>query len=127
MWDIFVLLILITTTAIVPYRLAFIDEEPFSWVITYYFFDITFLTDLILSFFTSYHDDVKHVDVTSHKLIALNYVKGWFLLDFLSIVPFDAFLSGQANLNTLVRVSRVGKMYKIVRILRLVKVMKMLR
>ena len=65
--------------------------------------------------------------MTSHKLIALNYVKGWFLLDFLSIVPFDAFLSGQANLNTLVRVSRVGKMYKIVRILRLVKVMKMLR
>jgi hypothetical protein len=54
-------------------------------------------------------------------------MKGWFLIDILSIFPFDAMMEGDANLNTLVRVARIGKMYKVVRIFRLIRVLKMVK
>lgn len=90
-------------------------------------FDLIFLVDVTLCFFTTYKDDVRQVEITSHKLIAINYIKGWFFVDTLSIFPFDALLEGNANLNNLVRVARIGKMYKVVRIFRLIRVLKMVK
>lgn len=90
-------------------------------------FDFIFLVDITICFFTTFKDDVRQVEITSHKLIAINYVKGWFLIDILSIFPFDAMLEGNANFNNLVRVARIGKMYKVVRIFRLIRVLKMVK
>lgn len=123
----FVMAVLIVTTIIVPYRLAFIDVEPIQWIVTYYVFDFIFLIDITICFFTSFKDEVRQVEITSHKLIAKNYLKGWFFLDFSSIFPFDAILDGNANLNNLVRVARIGKMYKVIRLLRLIKVLKLVK
>lgn len=123
----FVMAVLIVTTCIVPYRLAFIEVEPIQWIVTYYIFDFIFLIDITICFFTSYKDELRQVEITSHKLIAINYLKGWFFIDFLSIFPFDAILDGNANLNNLVRVARIGKMYKVIRLLRLIKVLKLVK
>jgi hypothetical protein len=43
-------------TLIVPVRLAFQDDEPIGWVVAYSAVDLSFLIDIILTFFTSYTD-----------------------------------------------------------------------
>ena len=64
-----------------------------------YFIDIIFLFDLILTFFSAYEDyDLKIED--DFKDIAINYFKGWFVIDFISILPLDVILSSLSNSNT---------------------------
>lgn len=126
-WDIYVMLILILTTFIIPYRLAFEPDDPLEWVIVYYFFDFMFFIDVILCFFTTYTDGYKQIEITSHKKIAYQYLTSWFVVDVLSIFPFDAILEGNANANALIRVARIGKMYKVIRLFRLVKILKLVK
>lgn len=121
------MLILLITTFIIPYRLAFIEEETTDWEITYYIFDLMFAIDMVLCFFTTFTDPYKQIEITSHKKIAYNYFSFWFTVDLLSILPFDAVLQGDANANSLIRMARIGKMYKILRLFRLVKILKMIK
>jgi hypothetical protein len=55
-FDLTVLGSLIFTTIVVPWRLAFSNSDPLGWTIVYAIIDLVFLTDLILTFFTSYTD-----------------------------------------------------------------------
>ena len=82
---------------------------------------------MILTFFTTYTDNYTNMEVLSHKKIAIQYFKGWFLIDVLSIMPFDAIFSSKSNINTVIRVSRTSRLYKMLRILRLFKILKMAR
>lgn len=53
-------------------------------------------------------------------MIALHYLKTWFITDFIAIVPFTYILRGFSN-DKLVRIARI---LKLVRMLRIVKVIK---
>lgn len=89
--------------------------------------DVSFLIDVILTFFQAFTDEKSHRLVDKHRDIAVNYVKGWFLLDVLSIFPFEAFLSsdsGIANANKSLRIARVSKVYKMIRFVRLARLAK---
>jgi hypothetical protein len=59
-------------------------------------------------------------------LIAKNYISSWFIIDVISVIPFDVLLQS-GNLNDLFRFARIGKLYKMLRILRLVKILKLIR
>ena len=91
-WDIYVMFVLILTTFIIPYRLAFYEKDGLGWDLLFYFFDLMFLIDVFLCFITSYTDELLQIEITSQKLIAINYIKGWFVIDILSIFPFDAII-----------------------------------
>jgi hypothetical protein len=45
------------TTIVVPWRLAFVDEETITFNSIYYTIDVIFLIDIILNFLTSYLDE----------------------------------------------------------------------
>jgi hypothetical protein len=45
-------------------------------------------TDIILNFRTTYVSKSGQV-VYESRQIALNYIRGWFLLDLLAAIPFD--------------------------------------
>ena len=119
--------ILIVITFIIPYRLAFVVDESLEWKVAYYFFDFFFLVDICFCFITSYTDPYKQIEVTNVKMISKNYLKSWFMIDVLSIFPFDAVMDGYSNANSLVRVARIGKLYKIIRLFRLIKILKMVK
>lgn len=54
--------------------------------------DLLFLIDVIVIFNTAYYDeDVDLID--SRKTIAKMYLKGWFTVDMLAIIPFDTILN----------------------------------
>ena len=124
-WDLWIMFVLLFTTAIIPLRLAFIEEEVRSWNIFFYAIDGLFAVDIVLWFFTSYVD-TQHVEVVSHKKIAKNYLKSWFIIDLVSILPIDVMLSG-GGVNKLFRLVRIGKMYKLIRLFRLIKILKLIK
>ncbi len=49
--------ILLVTTIVVPWRLAFVDEETITFNSIYYTIDIIFFVDIILNFLTTFLDE----------------------------------------------------------------------
>ena len=61
------------------------------------------------------------------------YIKSWFLIDFLSIIPVELIINiiksrseedSDIMVNKFARVARVSKLYKLVKITRLLKIAK---
>jgi hypothetical protein len=50
----------------------------------------------------------------------------WFIVDFISIIPFDEFIH-RGKVNKLARFSRIGKIYKLVRLTKLTRLIKIMR
>ena len=48
MWDLFVLVLVLLVSLIVPYRLAFTNQENLTWFMIYMVTDIFFLIDIIV-------------------------------------------------------------------------------
>lgn len=95
-WDMYITVLLMFLTLVVPVRLAFEDNDPLGWIIAYSIVDVSFLVDIIMTFFTSYTDGYN-LEITDHKRIMKNYIKFWFWIDLLSIIPFDYMLSGEED------------------------------
>lgn len=85
-WDLVVSLVLIFTCAVTPFRLAFYEKEDTTWEVINGVVDLIFFVDMILIFNTAYYDeDFKMIQ---HRgVIALTYMRGWFLIDLLAIFP----------------------------------------
>lgn len=78
-----------------------------------------------------YNDEFQLVD--SNKAIAASYLRGWFLIDFVAILPFDLMIqSSEANtksddINGIVRIARLGRMYKLIKLTRLIRIIKIMK
>ena len=77
------------------------------------------------------------IEITSRNKIATNYLKGWFVIDLLSIIPFQTFIDlnnkmttnsrKTQNLKAIAKVARIGRVYKLIRMIRLTKLFKLLK
>ena len=90
------------------------------------------ITDMFLNFFTAVKID--GVLVNKRKDIALSYLKGWFVIDFASSFPAEAFSEvflgtgttdcGQGvslQLNKMLRLLRIFKLFRVFRLARILK------
>ena len=59
-------------------------------------------------------------------IIAKEYMKGWFIIDLVAIIPLDIILM-TSDLNSFIRVARIGKLYKLVKITRLLRLLKIIK
>ena len=66
----FVLVILLIISIIVPYRLAFSDYDPIGWLLFYILTDTIFLVDIILTFLTSLYEPDTGVEIVDLRKIA---------------------------------------------------------
>jgi hypothetical protein len=87
-WNFVVLLLLIYTAIFVPFQTAFIEEDTKLINDLETFMDSMFITDFILNFLMAYEDRDKKVEVRL-RYIAMNYLQGWLMVDFLSCIPFQ--------------------------------------
>ena len=130
-WDMYVMLMMILAAIFTPWQLAFINEDTLGWIILNAIIDGSFFFDIIFTFFTAYFDEVKLVLIYDKKVIAKKYLKFWFWLDLLSIIPFDQILSitsdGGDDYGNVAKFTRVGKLYKMVRMLRMVKMIRLFK
>lgn len=93
-WDLIISVILLVTCMITPFNLAFQEEvEKIRWYMNVnYTIDILFGIDIVLNFLTAFQNELYEV-VDDRKQIAIRYLKGWFIIDLLAIIPFDLILS----------------------------------
>ena len=88
-WNFIVLLLLMYTATITPYRTAFVDNDDGSAISIFEIFvDTMYIVDLFLNFFMAYEDRDKKIEIRL-KFIAENYIRTWFFLDFLACIPFQ--------------------------------------
>ena len=123
-WDVFMMIILLFVAVILPYRMAFYDNDSsLSWMSIWLIIDVLFFIDMILTFCTTYTHELTNVEVFDHKKIALKYLKSWFIIDLLSCLPFDIMIEGKSSFNILARITRTSRLYKMIRLLRLLKIL----
>jgi len=124
-WDIFVTFVLIFTCLVIPVRIAFTTEDTTFWVFMNLFIDLAFVLDIILAFSTAVYDSSMQI-IDDRKEIAKEYLRTWFLIDLLGVVPFDQ-LSKLTGNNEVGRVAKLSRMYKLTKLTRLVRVMKLFK
>lgn len=113
-WDWIVLLLVLYTAVFTPYVAAFLLREDDRrqrlnqdsstrirnaetnqadpLVIIDLIVDVMFIADILINFRTTYLHNGEVV--TDPQKIAINYVKGWFLIDAVAAIPFDLLLFG---------------------------------
>ena len=127
-WDLFITLVLLISCFSTPYIIAFgdVDGNDVSVKIFENIIDALFFIDVIIIFNTAFYTENFDM-VDTRREIALNYMRGWFTVDILAIVPFDYILAiGNFDVK-MVRVVRVGRLYKLVKLTRLLRILKLVK
>jgi len=118
-WDLFSGVLLVFVAFEAPYEAGFRDatdsgsHQSVNLAISMFFF-----FDLILQFFLPYSINTRYGEqfVFHHCLIAKRYLKTWFIIDLISIIPFEMLNPGKGLASV-----------KIVRLIRLLKLLRLLR
>ncbi len=133
-WDLFLAVIIFYSVLSIPYKIGFsIEYEMFFGSVDGAIdltMDILFLLDIFATFNTGFI--FQKILVSNRHLIIKRYLKGWFIIDFLSTVPIDNIAelamgsegSNTKNLRTLkmIRGLRLLRLLKLARLLKLKKV-----
>jgi hypothetical protein len=90
-WDIYISLILLISCFTAPIDIAFPDIETPSYLIFANCIDYMFMIDICINFLSAYENDQFKI-VDDKKEICCNYLKGWFSIDILAIMPFELIL-----------------------------------
>lgn len=95
-WDILITLVLLFTCIETPLRVSFGEFSDSSYEvfsIIALIIDSLFLIDILVQFNSAfYNDDFEIVDDRKH--IAREYIQSWFIIDVVSIIPFEKFVGG---------------------------------
>jgi uncharacterized membrane protein len=89
LWDTVISIILLITCFVTPINLAFAEEtdKVYWYVVFNYVIDVLFLFDIIINFNCAYQNEMYEM-IDDRKVIAKNYLSGWFIIDVLAITPF---------------------------------------
>eukprot|EP00939_MAST-03C_sp_MAST-3C-sp1_P000227 g227.t1 len=122
-WDLVMAVLLVYTALVTPYEVGFLETRIDILFAINRVVDTGFIMDTVLQFYLPFVDNRGTV-CKSRKAIAKHYVQTWFVIDIISLLPFDIITvvankdgSESSNLSA----------FKIVRIVRLLRILKLLR
>ena len=136
-WDLGLVACLLYMAVVIPARIAFDSDNPVTTTqvvpgSSIFWFellvDCAFLVDICLNFRTAF-DDMDGHTVTDPKMIQKHYLKGWFLIDFVAVLPYSYIVmlidseykpSGQGLVKS-VRLIRLAKLLRLGRLLPLLR------
>ncbi|XP_056150853.1 LOW QUALITY PROTEIN: potassium voltage-gated channel subfamily H member 5-like [Lampris incognitus] len=88
-WDWVILILTFYTAIMVPYNVSFkTKQNNLAWLVLDSVVDVIFLIDIVLNFHTTFVGPAGEV-ISDAKLIRMNYMKTWFVIDLLSCLPYD--------------------------------------
>ncbi len=150
-WDLFQVFALVYVAALVPLRICF-SYEPrpptvnnggeFEWW-TDLLIDLYFITDIVIQFHTAFVEPTTGKLITDRHEISRSYLRSWFLVDLMSVLPLHYILllmggknNGMTPLLSRLRVAESGnetkhvpnfdtKILKLVRFLRIAKLLRL--
>mmetsp|Transcript_153489 Transcript_153489/g.490716 ORF Transcript_153489/g.490716 Transcript_153489/m.490716 type:complete len:735 (-) Transcript_153489:49-2253(-) len=120
-WDLVTMTCLSWVAVVTPVQLSLMKEGFNAFFGLNCLVDLLFAFDLCLQFFVAFQmkTDYGHIWVTNHRRISRHYVRTWFPIDAVSIIPFDL-------LGLLIDSPGVEH-FKALKILRLLRILKLLR
>ena len=126
LWDSLIALVILYSSICTPYKLAFEDSNSNKEDVVDIIVDILLGIDLVLNFFSAYYDSEENL-VKSRKKIIIKYLKGWFIIDFISIFPFFLIINNNkaSSITRLSKVSKIPKIYKLLKLTKLLRITKM--
>jgi hypothetical protein len=123
-WDLSMVILMIYISMEAPFAVAFLNVALGFRFVLNRFIDIFFLVDMVMQFFLAYEGEGGEL-ITSGKLMAVRYLRSWFIVDFISIVPFDLIsLLSDTGSN---QGAGATQMLRMVRVLRLLKLLRVVR
>nr|XP_020473235.1 potassium/sodium hyperpolarization-activated cyclic nucleotide-gated channel 3-like [Monopterus albus] len=131
-WDLLMLLLMMGNLIILPVGITFFrDENTPSWIIFNVVSDTLFMVDLVLNFRTGIVKEDSTEILLDPRAIRQNYLKSWFLVDFVSSIPVDYIFLMVDSLDSEVyrtaRALRIVRFTKILSLLRLLRLSRLIR
>uniref|UniRef100_A0A3P8UX20 Cyclic nucleotide-binding domain-containing protein n=1 Tax=Cynoglossus semilaevis TaxID=244447 RepID=A0A3P8UX20_CYNSE len=131
-WDLLMLMLMVGNLIILPVGITFFREENTpSWIIFNVVSDTLFMVDLVLNFRTGIIKEDNTEILLDPRAIRLNYLKSWFLVDFVSSIPVDYIFLMVDSLDSEVyrtaRALRIVRFTKILSLLRLLRLSRLIR
>jgi potassium voltage-gated channel Eag-related subfamily H protein 7 len=114
-WDFAILIALLFTAVITPFEVAFLDTKLDVLFIINRVIDCVFICDMGKEFNLMYFHENGYL-IKSHRMIRRKYLHSWFIIDFITIIPYD-----------LAKYIFEGDQLKTVRIIRLLRLLKLAR
>ena len=112
-WDLTVMIMATWNCIAIPIEIGM--EPDFAnnilWIILNHFIDLVFVVDIILTFRTSFISGGD--EITSPKKIAINYLKSRFVIDLLSVIPWDYFPSSLARQLQIFGMLKIQRVFRI--------------
>ncbi|XP_005169491.2 potassium/sodium hyperpolarization-activated cyclic nucleotide-gated channel 1 isoform X4 [Danio rerio] len=132
-WDLIMLIMMMGNLIIIPVGITFFSEQTTtSWLVFNVASDTIFLVDLVMNFRTGIVNEESSEIILDPKVIKMNYLKSWFVVDFLSSIPVDyIFLIVEKGFDSEVyktaRALRIVRFTKILSLLRLLRLSRLIR
>ena len=120
-WDLVIATLILYSAIITPYEIAFSDSNKSSWFEI--LIDIFLAMDIVLTFFSAYTDEEENL-VKNHKKIIKKYLKSWFVIDIISVLPLNN-LFKNGKYSGLTKISKLPKLYRLIKLTKLLRMTKM--
>lgn len=125
LWNFLMIFILLYTAIVMPYRIAFTENEFFDfWFFLENILNLLFFIDFLLNCLTAFYDSSNTL-VTHLPTIIFQYLKGWFFIDLCGCIPLDLILKDNGhNYNNLLRLLRLPRLYRLCKLSKIFKYLK---
>ncbi|XP_056269312.1 potassium/sodium hyperpolarization-activated cyclic nucleotide-gated channel 4 isoform X2 [Pseudoliparis swirei] len=125
-WDLVMLLLMMSNLIILPWGITFFeDQNTMPWITFNVLSDTLFLMDLVFNFRTGIPVEDSNI-ILDPKDIRMQYLRTWFLVDFISSIPVD-YIFLVVDLESLHESSDVYRTARALRIVRFTKILSLLR
>jgi potassium voltage-gated channel Eag-related subfamily H protein 7 len=121
-WDMIMIFSLFYTALVTPYEVAFIPTQLDLRFGLNRFIDFLFAADMVFAFLLMYKDKTGRL-IRDRKKIGHRYLRSYFMLDLLSMLPYDSF---QYMTDKVIAEDSI-QILRLIRLLRLVKLLRILR
>eukprot|EP01012_Entosiphon_sulcatum_P005336 TRINITY_DN1234_c0_g1_i1.p1 TRINITY_DN1234_c0_g1~~TRINITY_DN1234_c0_g1_i1.p1 ORF type:complete len:503 (-),score=163.30 TRINITY_DN1234_c0_g1_i1:295-1803(-) len=110
-WDMLIFCVVVFVGIVVPLRIGFFLEGWREWIAVDIFVDLFLFADIIVCSLTTFEVDGEVIK--DRKAIRNNYLRGWFVADVLSILPFEILVLAIHRYTPLLRLNRLLRMVRL--------------
>ena len=126
-WDLITALALLYTCFVTPFEVAIVSKAEIGAL--FYInqvINMIFIVDMFVQFVMPVPDSLSGELIRDHRILARRYLRGWFTVDLVSVLPIDVIVAIAPNILPTENTALV-RVFKLMRILRLFKLMRVLR
>ncbi|XP_067281365.1 potassium/sodium hyperpolarization-activated cyclic nucleotide-gated channel 2 isoform X2 [Pseudorasbora parva] len=126
-WDLVILCLMMGNLIILPWGITFFeDQNTLPWITFNVASDTLFLADLVFNFRTGIMEGDNSQIILDPQVISRRYLRGWFMIDFISSIPVD-YIFLIVDIESRLESAEVYRTARALRIVRFTKILSLLR